>query len=174
MKPALVIGLKSVIGVMIAAIAWAHWPRFPLPDGTVVDRIVVLKSERRLELYDGPNLLRSYSVSLGREPVGPKREWGDMRTPEGRYFIDYHKTDSSYHRALHISYPRPDQVAAAKARHVATGEMIMIHGLRNGAGFVGRFHLLSDWTVGCIAVTNAEIEEISRVVPDGTPIEIKP
>ena len=174
MKRALVIGVVRVIGVMFAAVAWAHWPRFPLPDDAVADRIVVLKADRRLELYDSPQLLRSYSVSLGREPVGPKHEWGDMRTPEGRYFIDYHKANSSYHRALHISYPRPDQVAAARAKHVSPGEQIMIHGLRNGVGFFGRRHLLSDWMVGCIAVTNAEIDEISRVVPDETPIEIKP
>jgi len=171
MRRALIIG---VIGVIVGAGAWAHWPLLPLPDDAVADRIVVLKAERRLELYDGPKLLRSYSVSLGREPVGPKRLWGDMRTPEGRYVIDYHKANSLYHRALHISYPRPDQVAVARAKHVSPGDLIMIHGLRNGAGFIGRLHRLSDWTVGCIAVTNAEIEEISRVVPDGTPIEIKP
>jgi murein L,D-transpeptidase YafK len=171
MKRALIF---AVIGVISAGAAWAHWPRTPLPDGAVADRIVVLKAERTLRLYDGPQLLRSYSVSLGREPAGPKQQQGDKRTPEGAYHIDYRKPDSSYHRALHISYPRPDQVAAARAKGVSPGGLIMIHGLPNGAGLIGRLHLLADWTIGCIAVTNVEIEEIWRVVPDGTPIEIKP
>jgi len=171
MKRALIVG---VIGVVVAAGAWAHWPRDPLPDGAIADRVVVLKAERRLELYDGSNLVRSYPVSLGRQPVGAKLQQGDKRTPEGAYTIDYRKPDSSYHRALHISYPRPDQVAAAAARGTSPGDLIMIHGLPNGIGFVGRLHLLFDWTVGCIAVTNRDIEEIWRVVPDGTPIEIRP
>lgn len=162
------------IAVLCATAAWAHWPRSELPAGVVANRVVVFKSERRLELYDGANLLRSYSVSLGREPVGAKQQRGDRRTPEGHYRIDYRKPDSSYHRALHILYPRPDQVAAARARGVSAGDLIMIHGLPNGAGLLGRLHLLSDWTVGCFALTNPEIEELWRVVPDGTPIEIRP
>lgn len=171
MKRALIPG---AIVVVSAVAAWAHWPRSPLPEGVVANRIVVLKAERRLELYDGPELLRSYDISLGRKPVGPKRKQGDRRTPEGSYRIDFRKADSSFHRALHISYPRPDQVAAARSRGEPAGGLIMIHGLPNGVGYIGRLHLLMDWTLGCIAVTNTEIEEIWRVVPDGTRIEIKP
>ena len=166
--------LLAATGVVIAVVAWAHWPRSPLPDGIVADRVVVLKSERRLELFDGRDLLRSYDISLGREPVGPKRKQGDRRTPEGTYRIDYRNAESSFHRALHISYPRPAQVAAARARGEPAGGLIMIHGLPNGAGYVGRLHLLMDWTLGCIAVTNTEIEEIWRVVPDGTRVVIEP
>jgi len=171
MKRTLVI---VVIGVVVAAAIWAHWPQSSLPDRARADRVVVLKAERRLELYDGATLLRSYRISLGREPVGPKLREGDRRTPEGLYRIDYRKPDSSYHRALHISYPRPDQAAAAQRKAESPGDLIMIHGLPNGLGFIGRLHLLADWTIGCIAVTNAEIEEIWRVTPDGAPIEIKP
>ena len=171
MKRALIVG---VVGVLVGVGVWAHWPRDSLPEGTVAKRVVVLKADRTLELYDGSNLLRSYSISLGREPAGPKQQQGDRRTPEGSYVLDYRKADSSFHRALHISYPRPDQVAAAQARGVAAGDLIMIHGLPNGLGFIGRLHLLMDWTVGCIAVTNADVDEIWRVVPDGTPIEIRP
>ncbi len=171
MKRTLIVG---VIGVLVGVGVWAHWPRDPLPAGTVADRVVVLKANRTLELYSGSNLLRSYSISLGREPVGPKQQQGDHRTPEGSYVLDYRKADSSYHRALHISYPRPDQVATAHAQGVAAGDLIMIHGLPNGLGFLGRLHLLMDWTVGCVAVTNADVDEIWRVVPDGTPIEIRP
>ena len=164
----------AIAGAIAATLAWAHWPLVPLPDGTVADRIVVDKSDRRLDLYDGDELLRSYPVSLGGEPAGPKRREGDERTPEGSYTIDYRKPDSAFHRALHISYPRPSQVDAARARGEPPGGLIMIHGLPNRLGFVGRFHLLSDWTIGCIAVTNAEIDELWRVVPDGTRIEIRP
>lgn len=164
----------AIAGAIAAALAWAHWPLMPLAEGTVADRIEVDKSDRRLDLYDGGVLLRSYSVSLGREPTGRKQREGDRRTPEGRYRIDYRKPDSAFHRALHISYPRPDQLAAARARGEPPGGLIMIHGLPNRLGFVGRFHRLSDWTIGCIAVTNAEIDELWRVVPDGTRIEIRP
>ncbi len=170
LRRALLIGS---IGLIVGAVAWAHWPRSPLPEGTVADRVVVLKAERRLELYDGADLIRSYSVALGREPVGSKRQEGDKRTPEGTYTIDYRNPQSSFHLALHISYPRPDQVAAAVARGVAPGGLVMIHGLPHGFRYVGRFHRLRDWTIGCIAVTNRKIEEIWRVVPDGTPIEIR-
>lgn len=98
---------------------------------------------------------------------------GDGKTPEGLYVIDYRNQRSQFHLSLHVSYPRPEQVARAKKKGISPGGMIMIHGLRNGAGFLGRFHRLADWTTGCIAVTNEEIEEIWRVVPDGTSIEIR-
>jgi len=166
-----------VIGVVVgiaAVVAWANWPHSHLPDGVVADRIVVRKADRKLDLYDGTQLLRTYVISLGKEPRGAKMREGDKRTPEGRYVIDYRKEDSSYHRALHISYPRADQIAAARARGDSPGGLIMIHGLPNGGGWIGRLHRLADWTVGCVAVTNDEIEELWRVVPIGTPIEIQP
>jgi murein L,D-transpeptidase YafK len=138
------------------------------------DRVVVHKAARVLELYAGATRLRAYPVSLGTEPRGAKQEEGDGRTPEGRYVLDFRKADSSFHRALHVSYPSPRDVAAARARGSSAGGLIMIHGLPNGMGYLGRLHLLHDWTLGCIAVTDPEIEEIWRVVPDGTPIEIRP
>jgi murein L,D-transpeptidase YafK len=111
---------------------------------------------------------------LGRNPVGPKLREGDKRTPEGLYAIESHNPRSSFHRALKVSYPSAaDRIAAAK-RGVAPGGDIMIHGIRNGLGFIGRLQRRLDWTAGCIAVTNPEIEEIYRAVPDGTPIEIRP
>jgi len=99
---------------------------------------------------------------------------GDGRTPEGDYVIDYHKPNSSFHRALHISYPSPLDVANALSRGVEPGGLIMIHGMKDGLRYLGRLHTFLDWTDGCIAVTNSEIEEISRVVADGTPIRIEP
>lgn len=165
-------GLVSA-ALLSAVVAWAHWPALPLPVDARADRLVVLKSRRTLELYRGAALLRSYVVALGGTPVGPKQQEGDRRTPEGSYVLDYRKVDSSFHRALHVSYPSAADRASAAARGVAPGGLIMVHGLPNGLGFLGRAHRALDWTNGCIAVTNHEIEEIWRVVPDGTPIEIQ-
>ena len=163
------------VGILgIAIFAWANWPITPLPAGTTADRIVVRKSARELDLYRGTELIRTYAISLGRHPSGPKQEAGDGRTPEGTYRIDYRKADSSFHRALHISYPRPADSAAAAARGVSAGGLVMIHGMKNHLGWIGRAHRAIDWTDGCVAVTDREIEEIWRVVPDGTPVTIAP
>lgn len=145
-----------------------------LPPEARATRLVVDKSERTLRVFDGDRLLTSYAIALGRNPVGHKEREGDGRTPEGEYVIDSRKEDSAFHRALHVSYPGPDDAARARERGVSPGGDIMIHGLRNGLGFIGRAHLLADWTEGCIAVTDPEIEELWRAVPDGTPILIEP
>ena len=117
--------------------------------------------------------IKEYEVALGSDSVGRKAQEGDGRTPEGSYVIDYRKPNSSFYRALHISYPDAADRAQATVRGVNPGGLIMIHGIRNGLGIVGRWHRLMDWTNGCIAVTNSEIEEIWAAVPDGTPIEIR-
>jgi murein L,D-transpeptidase YafK len=153
---------------------WAHWPRKELPEGTQVDRVVVRKSARTLELYRGIELLRTYSVALGRNPLGHKQQEGDGRTPEGHYVLDYRNPKSAFHRSLHVSYPSPNDTAAARGRGVSPGGMIMVHGVKNGMGLVGRLHRLFDWTDGCIAVSDREMDEIWRTVPDGTPIVIEP
>jgi murein L,D-transpeptidase YafK len=163
----------TCFAIFIAA-AWANWPFAALPAGTVADHVVVRKSARVLELYRGTTLIRSYSVSLGRTPRGPKQQAGDGRTPEGIYRLDYRRLDSSFHRALHISYPGQNDVAAAKSRGVDPGGLIMVHGMKNGLGWIGRAHRAVDWTDGCVAVTDGEIDEIASVVPDGTPITIEP
>src|SRR5436190_19752384 len=108
---------------------------------------------------------------MGRSPVGPNQEEGDMKTPEGIYKIDDRKADSDYHLALHISYPSEVDVARASTRGVSAGSDIEIHGLRNG---VAAAHHLKDWTAGCIAVTDEEIDELWRVTPLGTIVEINP
>jgi murein L,D-transpeptidase YafK len=146
----------------------------PLSPEAKADRILVEKAARRLTLFRGSTALKSYRIALGRSPVGPKEREGDQRTPEGIYLIDRRKPDSAFHRALHISYPSPSDIAQATERGVAPGGDIMIHGIRNGRGWIGAFHRIRDWTSGCIAVTDLQIEEIWRAVPDGTPIEIRP
>ena len=166
--------MAVVIVAMIALLTWANWSDEPIATGVRADRIVVIKSQRRLELYAGGKLLKTYTVSLGRNPNGPKLREGDKRTPEGLYAVESHNPRSSYHVALKVSYPSDSDQAAAAKRGMAPGSDIMIHGMRNGLGMVGRLHRWMDWTAGCIAVTNPEIDEIYRAVPDGIPIEIRP
>jgi len=146
----------------------------PLSENAVADKIIIEKSKRRLILLRANVPLKMYVVSLGRHPEGRKTEEGDGKTPEGTYTIDRKKIKSSFHRALHISYPNASDTAQAKSRGVSPGGDIMIHGLPNFFGFVGQYHTVRDWTQGCIAVTSREIEEIWRAAPDGTPVEIVP
>jgi murein L,D-transpeptidase YafK len=170
----LLIVLLVICLVTVGLAAAAYLNVNPLPRGAVADRIVLEKTARRLTLFRDGRTLKSYSVALGRAPVGPKEYEGDQRTPEGIYKVDFHKADSDYHLALHISYPEQHDVDRAAAQGLSAGSDIMIHGLPNGRGWIGRFHRRSDWTAGCIAVADFEIEEIYRVVPDGTPIELRP
>ena len=143
MKRRMVVGL---IGTAILTALWARWPTSSLPDNVRVDRVVVRKAGHILELRHGAELIKSYRVALGTEPVGPKRWLGDGRTPEGNYVIDYHKPNSSFHRALHISYPSAEDSAAARSMGVEPGGLIMVHGMKNGRGYVGRLHAFVDWT----------------------------
>lgn len=167
--------MTRIAGVALTALlAAAHWPTTPLPDGSAADRVVVDKSDARMSLYDGGTLLREYRVSLGGQPVGPKQTEGDERTPEGVYRLDGSNATSTAHLSLHVSYPDARDRAHAGAAGVDPGGLIMVHGIRNGLGWLGRFHRLWNWTDGCVAVTNAEMDEIWRVVPVGTEIEIRP
>lgn len=138
-----------------------------------IDRIVVDKSERMLWAYEAGRAVRGFPVALGTDPVGDKERQGDGRTPEGVYPVVLHKPDSSFHRALRLGYPTPEQVEAAEEAGIDPGGDIMIHGLPNGQGFIGKAHLAADWTAGCIAVTNDEIEWLYAFVADGTPVEIR-
>lgn len=141
---------------------------------TIADKILVEKSARRLTLFSSGRKLKEYRIALGSSPVGPKQREGDGRTPEGNYKIDFHKSDSAFHRALHISYPDEADAGRAAEAGVAPGGDIMIHGLPNGFGALGPAHRWRDWTAGCIAVTDSEIDEIWASVADGTLIEIRP
>jgi murein L,D-transpeptidase YafK len=113
-------------------------------------------------------------VSLGPHPIGAKWRAGDGKTPEGSYRIDYRKADSSFHRALHISYPEPKDIAMARSHGVSPGNLVMIHGIRDGLTRTGQKLLPPDWTDGCVAVKNHEIDEIWQLVPDGTQIILQP
>jgi murein L,D-transpeptidase YafK len=169
-----ILGIFAVVMAGAVVAGERFRPHEPLPPGARADRLLVLKSERRLILLKDGAELRSYRIALGGNPIGHKIRRGDSRTPEGVYTIDYRNPRSAYHRSLHISYPNAADRAAAKAARVSPGGDIMIHGIRNGMGWLGDQHRRVDWTDGCIAVTNPEIEEIWRAVADGTPIEIRP
>ena len=145
-----------------------------LPADPQADLIVVEKSQRLLHLFAHGVLLKTYRVALGGNPVGAKRRRGDLKTPEGDYIIDARYPQSQFHRGLHISYPNALDRARARQEGLDPGDAILIHGLPNGQGALGAAHLAKDWTAGCIAVTNSEIEEIWSLVPDGTRVMIKP
>jgi murein L,D-transpeptidase YafK len=170
----LLIFLLVVCLAALALVAAAHLNINPLPRDVTADRVVVEKSARRMTLFQKGQPLKTYRVALGGAPAGAKEFEGDQRTPEGTYSIDFHKPDSDYHLALHISYPEQHDIERASRDGLSAGSDIMIHGLPNGRGWIGRFHRRSDWTAGCIAVADFEIEEIYRAVPDGTPIELRP
>lgn len=164
-----------VLVLLIAGVwIYAHHLWNPLPQGTKIDQILIEKSARRLSVFTDGKKVKSYRVALGRTPVGAKQEEGDMKTPEGFYTVDGRNPQSDYHLALHVSYPSVEDTARATQRGVNAGFDIMIHGIRNGGGWIGAFHRMHDWTAGCIALTDEEIEELWRVTPDGTPIEIRP
>ncbi len=138
------------------------------------DRIVVEKKERRLTLLSKGTILKTYKIALGGNPIGPKERKGDNKTPEGTYTIDSRNKDSRYHLSLHISYPNEQDKKRARELGVSPGGDIMIHGIKNGFSWVGDLHTGIDWTKGCIAVTDEEIEEIARLAPNGTIVDIRP
>lgn len=118
--------------------------------------------------------MKNYKVALGTEPIGAKQRQGDHRTPEGRYVLDSRNAHSQFYKSIHISYPNQQDTDRAVAAHVAPGGDIYTHGLPNGYGAIGAAHRLRDWTDGCIAVTDNEMDEIWRLLKNGTPIQIKP
>jgi len=169
-----IILLICVAMLVLGTYIYAHHVWKPVPSGTTIDRIVVEKSVRRLSIFANGEKLKIYRVALGRNPVGAKQEEGDKKTPEGIYRIDGRNAQSSFHRALHVSYPSEQDKSRATELGVPAGYDIMIHGIQNGLGWIGAFHRLHDWTAGCIALTDEEIEELWRVTPDGTTVEIRP
>lgn len=171
-KILLVAFLAIAAGGILFFYAHHNWNR--LPNGTKVDRILVEKADRKLSILHNGKVIKTYRIALGGNPIGAKQEEGDMKTPEGIYTIDYRNPNSDYHLALHVSYPSDEDNARAAQRGVNAGFDIMIHGLPNGHGWIGAAHRQKDWTAGCIAMTDEEIDELWRVTPDGTSIEIRP
>jgi len=142
-----------------------------LPSAT---EVVVLKSQRRLELWQGARLLRSYPISLGLNPVGHKQREGDFRTPEGRYILDTRNPRSEFFLSIRVSYPNEQDRARARKAGVPPGGLIMIHGLPNDPRWSPEHYARENWTDGCIALNNADMMEVWMLVADGTPINIRP
>jgi murein L,D-transpeptidase YafK len=139
-----------------------------------VDRVVVRKGDRTLVLMHGGNVVRSYHVQLGLSPVGQKERAGDFRTPEGTYRLERRNPRSDFFLSLKVSYPNPEDLRRARARHWDTGGSIMIHGLPNTLKHEADYYESHDWTDGCIAVSNADMVEIWMLVPDDVAIDIRP
>jgi murein L,D-transpeptidase YafK len=166
--------IVAMLALVCLTYLYAHHVWNPLPSGTTIDRIVVEKSARKLSVFANGERVKSYRIALGRNPVGAKEQEGDNKTPEGVYNIDSRNPQSNFHLGLHISYPSGADQARAAQRGINAGFDIMIHGIQNGRGWIGVFHRLNDWTAGCIAMTDEEIEELWQITPDGTTVEIRP
>jgi murein L,D-transpeptidase YafK len=167
-------GLLIFLASISVNVVYWWWPEQRLPRGFTIDRIVVRKADREMDVYSQGSLVKTYAISLGGSPEGHKEQQGDAKTPEGRYRIDSRNANSGYHKNLGVSYPDKNDLKRAAKMNVDPGGQIKIHGLPNGQSFIGKFHRWKDWTAGCIAVTNDEMDDLYNSVPIGTPIEILP
>jgi len=170
---------RKTIGLILSLlflglIFYYFYPENKLPPNIQIDKLVVYKAKRKLLAYSNGQLVKTYTISLGGQPAGHKEFEGDKKTPEGQYFINAKNANSGYHKNLGISYPNKEDIKKAKQLGKPVGGDVKIHALKNGRGFIGKFHRWSDWTLGCIAVTNNEIDELYQAVKIGTPIDIKP
>jgi len=146
------------------------------PEPAPVDAIVVIKSERTLYLLDRHhNVIKSYRVALGGNPVGDKEEEGDSKTPEGRYYVENRNPNSHYYLSLKVSYPNASDKERARRRKVSPGGNIFIHGQPNGKAWMWwKYSPKYDWTDGCIGMTDRDVKEVWDLVADKTPIIIRP
>jgi murein L,D-transpeptidase YafK len=160
----------SLIGITV----YANKTTEKLNPTVSIDKIVVLKSKRILLVYAQNQVVKTYKIALGRQPVGKKEIEGDKKTPEGNYTIWKKGPHAKYHKYLFISYPNKSDVINAHKKNKKPGGLIYIHGLNKRYAKVGKLHTLSNWTLGCIAVTNDEIDELYKLIKVGTKIEIKP
>jgi murein L,D-transpeptidase YafK len=160
----------------ISLIAYQFYPYSPLPEKVIIDELIVDKTERKLMVYSNGSIVKTFSISLGNSPIGHKEKEGDEKTPEGEYIIDSKAGlgASGYHKNLGVSYPNKTDIANARKKGFSAGGDIKIHGLKHGQGFIGRIQRWRDWTNGCMAVTNDEMDDLFKHVKIGTPITIVP
>lgn len=163
-----------ILGMIGYGLFFYFKPFRPLDSEVQIDKIIVIKNKRILQLISNDSVIKKYKISLSKVPEGHKEYQGDKKTPEGLYYINDKNPYSGFHKNLGISYPNQQDIEYAKKIGKDPGGQIKIHGLKNGYGWIGRFHLISDWTLGCIAVTDKEIDEQYEKIAIGTPIEIKP
>ncbi|MGV3546652.1 MAG: L,D-transpeptidase family protein [Pedobacter sp.] len=175
MKKTVVISLIIILLIFACTAIYNLLPEKKLPKGTKIDYLLVEKSERAMKAYSGDKLIKTYKISLGRNPEGHKVFEGDQKTPEGIYSINDRNPNSGYHKNLGVSYPNDTDRAKARTLGKSPGGDIKIHGLRNGGfGIIKKLHRFTDWTNGCIAVTNGEIDELYEAVVPNAKIEIRP
>jgi len=165
--------MKLTYGVLITSVVLLLCSCIAHSEQTA-DFVLVIKSESRLYLIHEGLEFASFKVAFGSNPKGHKQEQGDMRTPEGRYWLDYKISNSSYYKSIHISYPNADDRERARKHDVDPGGDIMIHGQRNGYEIFSIFAQLFNWTNGCIALNNRDMDIVWNAVKPGTPIEIRP
>jgi len=166
---ALLLVLSLSLGVCGPPLASAAATEFAPPPTWVVR-----KAERRLYLYDGPKLIGEYKIALGLSPVGTKERERDFRTPEGRYYLARRNTHSDYFLSIQVSYPNKEDELKAKKNHWAPGGSIMIHGLPNTPKHPASYYASSDWTDGCIALSNSDMVEVWMRTRENIPIDIYP
>jgi len=166
--------ISAVLGAIAVLAAAALRAEDPIALREQADSVLVDKSDRKLYLLKAGRVLREVDVSLGLVPTGPKQREGDFRTPEGRYVLDARNTDSDFFLSIHVSYPNESDRARARAQGVDPGGQIMIHGLPNEPKHDLRRYLDTDWTDGCIAVSNSDMVDIWLMTRESTPIEIRP
>ena len=178
--------------ILVILFAWLYFLGLPKPEKIVkannsdkptmnylaqnkiyADKVYVKKSARIMQLLHNNSVIREYNIALGDNPKGQKQQEGDERTPEGWYTLDWANEQSAAYRSLHVSYPNSKDRANAKMLGVSPGGAIMIHGQMNGTELLTAFNQKRDWTNGCIAVTNSEMDEIMTLVKVGTPIFIE-
>lgn len=167
----------AAIAFMLAAampLAAAEVRTLAMAETSAISEVVVRKEERRLYLLSHGEVVRSYRISLGKSPVGHKLYEGDSRTPEGRYTLNSRNPNSDFYKSIHVSYPSDKDRELASAWGLKPGGNIMIHGLPNDVGDLAFAYVGLDWTDGCIAVSNEEMDEIWQLVDMGTPIRILP
>lgn len=160
--------MRYLLAILLFFFTQAVWAE------PAVTLVRVLKTDHKLQLLSGENLVHEFHVVFGANPKGHKMQEGDERTPEGSYILDYKKTNSAFYRAIHISYPNAKDIASAKTRGVKPGGDIMIHGQKNGLGWLSFISQRFNWTNGCVALPNKDMDIVWALVKEGTPIEILP
>ena len=159
-------GLALVTSVALADDVGEEFP--------LADKVIVEKQNRKLHLLRDGETFRTFDIALGIEPVGDKVQEGDFRTPEGAYLLDARNPDSDYFLSIRVSYPNSEDRREAAAKGVDPGGQIMIHGQPNEPTYSAAYYRTSDWTNGCIAVSNSDMIDIWLMTPDNVPIEILP
>jgi murein L,D-transpeptidase YafK len=163
-----------VTSIFLVLIAYYFYTDKEIENGVKIDKIIVYKSKRELSTYANGSLIKTFKISIGKNSIGKKEFKDDYKTPEGKYFISSKAPHPLYHKYLYVSYPNKSDLLNAKKLKKDVGGQILIHGLHKKYALLGNFHRFRDWTKGCMALTNNEIDDLYDAVNVKTPIEIYP